>query len=206
MLKNRKISDSGRPLLPVILILCVLMYSCGSAKYVPQGKFLLDKYQIRTESKKINQDELKTYIKQKPNKKILGLKFHLSVYNLSRENKDNWWNRWLRTIGEEPVILDEFQTTKTSGQLELYFKNKGYYNAVVSDTIIYKKKKAKIIYNLDLNEPYLIRNVKYTFEDPDLQMYILPDTASCLLKRNNNFDVDVLSAERERLEKLLKNK
>jgi outer membrane protein assembly factor BamA len=204
--KNRKISFAVRPLLPVILVMSGLIYSCGSTKYVPEGKYLLDKYQVKTESKKVNKDELKTYIKQKPNKKILGLRFHLSVYNLSRENKDNWLNRSLRTIGEEPVILDESLTTKTTGQLELYLKNKGYMNAVVKDTILFKKKRAKIIYNLELYEPYLIRDIKYKFDDQNLEPYILPDTVSCLLKRNNNFDVDVLSAERERLEKLLKNK
>jgi outer membrane protein assembly factor BamA len=206
LVKNRKFGFIKRPWLPVVLFVSGLIYSCGSAKYVPQDKYLLDKYQVKTDSKNVNQDELSTYIKQKPNKKILGLKFHLSVYNLSRENKNNWWNRWLRTIGEEPVILDEFQTAKTADQLRLYLVNKGYYNAVVYDTTIYKTKKAKIIYNLELHEPYLISDVKYKFEDDSLEKYILPDTTSCLLKRNNNFDVDVLSAERERIEKYMKNK
>ena len=204
--KKRKINFAAHQLLLVFIVLSGILGSCGSTKYVPAEKYLLNKYQIKTESKKINQDDLVTYIKQKPNKKILGLKFHLSVYNLSRENKNNWWNRWLRTIGEEPVILDEFQTTKTAGQLKLYLVNKGYYNAVVEDTILFKKKKAKIIYDLKLHEPYLIHDVKYKFEDQGLEKYILPDSSACLLKRNDNFDVDVLSAERERLEKLLKNK
>lgn len=195
-----------RPLIPVVALLLLLLSGCGSTKYVPDGKYLLNKYQIKTESKKVNPEELITYVKQKPNKKILGLKFHLSVYNLSRENKNNWWNRWLRTIGEEPVILDDFQTNKTRGQLELYLKNKGYYNAEVSDTVFYKRKKAKVVYRMELFEPYLIRDVKYKFEDQSLEKYILPDTSFCLLKRGENFDVNVLSAERERLERLLKNR
>jgi outer membrane protein assembly factor BamA len=206
LLKNWKIDDCFKPLIAIFLILTGILSSCGSAKYVPQDKYLLDKYQIKTESKKLNQDDLSSYVKQKPNKKILGLKFHLSVYNLSRQNKDNWWNRWLRTIGEEPVIFDEFQTNKTTGQLKLYLLNKGYYNAIVTDTILFKKKKAKVIYNLEFNEPYLIHDIRYRFEDPNLEHFILSDTLSCLLKRNENFDVDVLSAERDRLEKLLKNK
>jgi outer membrane protein assembly factor BamA len=204
--KNLKFDFIKRPWLPLILFVSALIYSCGSAKYVPQNKYLLDKYQVKTDNKNVNKEELSTYIKQKPNKKILGLKFHLSVYNLSREGKDNWWNRWLRTIGEEPVVLDEFQTTKTAEQLRLYLVNKGYYFASVYDTTIYKNKKAKIIYNLKLHEPYLIGDVKYKFEDDSLEKYILPDTTNCLLKRNNNFDVDVLSAERERIEKFMKSK
>ncbi len=206
LVKNRIIAFVSRPLLPVILVLVGLISSCGSAKYVPKDKYLLDKYTIKTESKKINQEELVTYVKQKPNKKILGLKFHLSVYNVSREKKDNWWNRWLRTIGEEPVVLDEFLTKKTSSQLELYLHNKGYYNGEVKDTTLYKKKKAKIIYSLELHEPYLINIVSYKFEDTTLMRFVLADSANCLLKPKNNFDVDVLSGERERIEKLLKDK
>ncbi|MCB8995196.1 MAG: BamA/TamA family outer membrane protein [Bacteroidales bacterium] len=207
LVENRK---SGlcisRAILPVIFIAVGMLYSCGSTKYVPKDKYLLDKYQIKSGNSKLDEEELATYIKQKPNKKILGLKFHLSVYNLSREDKDNWWNRSLRTIGEEPVILDVYQTEKTASQLNLFLKNKGYYDAVVTDTILYKKKKARVTYNLVLNQPYKISSIQYKFEDENLAQYILPDTLNCLLKRNNNFDVDVLSAERERLEKLLKNR
>jgi hypothetical protein len=206
LVKNRKIGFTVRPLLPMILVLCGIISSCGSTKYVPDNKYLLDKNHIKIESKKINEEDLTTYIKQKSNKKILGLKFHLSVYNLSRENKDNWWNRWLRTIGEEPVILDEFLTAKTANQLHLYLINKGYYNSVVTDTTIFKKKRAKVYYDLELNEPYKIRDIKYRFEDKNLSQYILPDTSFSLLKRKDNFDLDVLSSERERLERLLKNK
>jgi hypothetical protein len=55
--------------LPVIFVIAGLVSSCGSAKYVPNDKYLLDKYSIKTESKEINQEELVTYVKQKPNKK-----------------------------------------------------------------------------------------------------------------------------------------
>ncbi len=206
LVKNRKFFFGIRPLLASLFIASGLFYSCGSTKYVPENKYLLDKYQVKTSSKKINLDELATYIKQKPNKKILGLKFHLSVFNLSRDTKDNWWNKWLRTIGEEPVILDEYQTVKTTGQLQLYLENKGYYNALVTDSIIYKKKRAKIIYTLELNEPYRINSLNYLFDDPNLAQYIISDTANNLLNVHDNFDVDVLSAERVRIEILLKNK
>ena len=203
---NRKSGFLFRPMLPVMIVLSGFIFSCSSTKFVPQDKYLLDKYQIKSEHKSVNKEDLSIYIKQKPNKKILGFKFHLSVYNLSRQNKDNWLNRWLRTIGEEPVILDEYLTSKTAGQLELYLLNKGYYNAEVTDTTIYKNKRAKIVYELKPNEPYIIGDVEYSFEDQNLEKYVFADTISCLLKRGNNFDVDILSQERERIERLLKNK
>jgi len=173
---------------------------------VPENKYLLDSYEIKTDKGKLDKDEIKNYIKQKPNKKIFGFRFHLAIYNLSKKDKEKGVNRWLRSIGEEPVIYDEYARDKTTSQLWLYLRNKGYYNSVVRDTTIFKKQKAKNIYYLTLNEPFRIRSINYKFEDASLESYILPDTTASLIKRGHFFDVDVLSEERERLEILLKNK
>lgn len=175
-------------------------------KHVPENKYLLDSYEIKTDKGKLDKDEIKNYIKQKPNKKIFGFRFHLAIYNLSKKDKEKGVNRWLRSIGEEPVIYDEYARDKTTSQLWLYLRNKGYYNSVVRDTTIFKKQKAKNIYYLTLNEPFRIRSINYKFEDASLESYILPDTTASLIKRGHFFDVDVLSEERERLEILLKNK
>ncbi|MBE0655234.1 MAG: hypothetical protein IH594_15645 [Bacteroidales bacterium] len=74
------------------------MSSCRTVKYVPENEYLLDKYVIKGQKAEIDKDELKNYVRQKPNKKILCLKFHLSLYNLSNLEKDGWWHRSLRTI------------------------------------------------------------------------------------------------------------
>ena len=198
-MRNRILNISG------FLCFLVVISSCSITRHVPENQYLLDKYDIKTENGKINRDEITNYIRQKPNKKILGFKFHLSLYNLSNKDKDNFFNRWLRSIGEEPVIYDEFSRQKTVSQLELYLRNKGYYNSIVQDTTILKNRKARTIYNLTLNEPFKIESIKYMFEDTTLSSYILPDTINSLLTKGQLFDVDVLSDERERLEILLKN-
>ena len=139
--------------------------SCVSTKYVPDGAYLLDNYSLKYKGEKMKKDELKNYIRQKPNKTILGMKFHLGLYNISPKEKENGFiTDWLRTIGESPVIFDEFSTSKTSSQLELYFRNKGYYNSVVVDKVVFKKKKATVIYNIQSNEPYRIRDINYSFD------------------------------------------
>ena len=175
--------------------------SCVSTKYVSDGDYLLDDYSIKYESKKLKKEDLKNYIRQKPNKTILGMKFHLGLYNLSPKEKESGFiTDWLRTIGEAPVIYDEFSTSKTSSQMELYFRNKGYYNSIVKDSVIFKKKKAKVIYKIASNEPYRIRNINYSFEDTSIYKLIINDKANCLFKEGELFDVDVLADERERIE------
>lgn len=165
----------------------------------------MDRYVIKGQKAEIDKDELKNYVRQKPNKKILGLRFHLSLYNLSNLEKDGWWHRSLRTIGEEPVLYDEFLTDKTTGQLELFLRNKGYYYAVVEDSVEFKKRKATVSYTITPNRPYHIRNISYVFEDTALRKFVLKDTANSLLNKGELFDLDVLSSERERIENYLKN-
>ncbi|HYW94797.1 MAG TPA: BamA/TamA family outer membrane protein, partial [Bacteroidales bacterium] len=192
----------------MLVVILLVSYSCRTTKYVPENKYLLEKYELKGEGKKINREELSSYVKQKPNKKIIGLKFHLAVYSLSKKDKDNWWNRMLRTIGEEPVIYDEFQTGKTVDQLELYLRSKGYYNAVVTDSVIYDRKndkKVSVKYYIEKNDPYILRKIRYSFEDTTLRSLVLSDTANSMLHAGEHFDVDILSHERERIEVLLKN-
>ena len=203
-MKQTKINDLIR-FFRYFIILIFLLSSCRATKYVPQNEYLLDKYAIKGHDSNIDKEELKNYIRQKPNKKILGLKFHLGLYNLSNIDKENWWNRFLRTIGEEPVIFDEFLTEKTKGQLELFLRNKGYYNAVVIDSIELKNRKATVTYQITPYNPYHIRNIKYEFEDTLLRKVVLKDTLNSLLSKGKLFDLDVLSAERERIENYLKN-
>lgn len=182
-----------------------MLSSCSTTKYVPEDEYLLDDYSIKIDNGKIKKDELENYIRQKPNKKILGFKFHLGLYNLSNQEKEGWFHRTMRKIGEEPVIYDEFLAEKTASQLKLYLENKGYRNARVEDSVILKNQKAKLIYELTPKRAYRIRDVSYEFEDTTLRDLVLADTVNSVLNENDLFDVDVLSEERERIETLLKN-
>lgn len=190
---------------PYLFIIALLFSSCRTTKYVPQGEKLLDKYTIKGETGQVKKEELENYIRQKPNKKILGFKFYLNLYNLSNNEKTGWWHRSLRTIGEEPVIYDDFMAEKTANQLELFMHNKGYYDATVYDSVVFKKKKANVIYEITAKRPYYINKVHYEVEDPRLDSVVYSDTVNSLLDPGDLFDMDVLSDERERIENYLKN-
>lgn len=190
----------------LIVLLMFSIYSCSTTKYVPENKYLLDKYKVRLNKRKIKDEEFRSYIKPKPNKSILGFKFYLFIYNLSDKDKNNWINRSLRTIGEEPVVYDELQVDKTKNQLELYLRKKGYYDAQVTDTALFHKRKVKVVYEVEENIPYKFGSIKYSFEDSAFAFYILRDTLQSLIKRGNIFDEDVISSERDRIELLLRNR
>lgn len=189
-----------------VLFLIAILQSCNVTKYLEEDEFLLDTYRIDADSKVVSKEEFKNYIKQKPNKRVIGWKFYLSLYNLSNEEKDNGFHRWLRRIGEPPVAYSPDLTDYTAQQLELLLYNKGYFNAEVTDTTIYKKKKAKVHYSIESKEPYTIHNIDYFFEDGSLGKYVMNDSIPSLLNVGDRFDVDVMQQERVRIESILRNR
>lgn len=180
------------------------MISCNATKYVPADEYLMKDYKIEAGDGEFDKKALNKYIKQKPNKKVLGWRFYLSLYNLSNPEKEKWPHGWLRRIGEPPAVYDEDLMEKSSEQLKLYMNNKGFYNSVVTDSTIYNKRKAKVIYNVSPNLPYTIRDISYFFQDDTLSSLVLPDTGSNRFRSGELFDVDVLLEEMGRIEKVLR--
>ncbi|WP_430810521.1 MULTISPECIES: BamA/TamA family outer membrane protein [unclassified Carboxylicivirga] len=194
-------------LLVVGLIMMMGIWGCRSTKYVPEGKYLLNKVEVDNQAKDLTKEELKYYIRQKENVKILGFwRFHLGLYNLSGRNGTSGFSRWLRRIGEEPVLYDELLKEKSNEQLTLFLHNKGYYNAQVSDTVLFlKNKKAKVRYTIEAGERYSINQLSYRVDDDSLRKYIYRDTTKALLKPGSPFDADLHDQERARITKMLRN-
>lgn len=190
----------------IFLIGVLFLPSCSSTRFVPEGKYLLNRISIKVDDNKIKREELKTHIKQKENLRILGIfKFHLWVYNLSSAKKEN---DWLKRIGEAPVLYDEFQASRSRSQLLIFLKNKGYYKAEVIDSVMLgnNKKKLNFVYDIKARQPYQINKYFYAIKDQNLRTVLLNDSVNRLIKTNDVFDLDVLNAERKRLSQLLKDR
>ena len=199
--------------------------SCSTTKYVGENEYLLSKASIKIDNKNISTSGLNSNIKQKPNVKILGFwKFHLGLYNLSGKNKDKGINKWLSRIGEEPVIYEDYQTNRSKLQLGIYLRKRGYYNAIIEDTVIFRRKKAKVKFMITAGEPYRYRNIydkksdlprnfmshyqsaKEISDSSLIRQYLVADSVNRNIKVGKNVDADVLGTERDRIAKLMKNK
>jgi len=188
----------------LLIIVVVSISSCRTTKYVGEGEYMLNSNTVKGDLKHVDKEEVTSYVKQTPNKKILFSRFHLGLYNLSRKDKEKGISGWLKTIGEAPVIYDPFLKDKTTNQFELYLKSKGFYNARITDTVIFKKKKADVVYQIEPGRPYRIGKVDYEFEDPGLKKFVFQDTLNSLVKPGELLDVDNLDSERSRIELMLK--
>jgi len=199
---NKNIFFPGSFLLTVLLLLVVT--SCNPLKYVPEGDTLLDDTKVIVSKDEIKKSDLMPYVRQKPNKKIFGAKFHLGLYNMSNLEKEKWPHSWLREIGEEPVIFDPYATAKSREQLESYIASRGYFDSEVMETIETANRKSKVYYNVDLKEPYTIRNLSYDIADTTIRKLCYRDSVNCLIERGKPYDVNVLQNERNRFSRFIK--
>jgi len=174
---------------------------------VPEGQFLLDNMAIKTKNLNLDKDEMLAIVKQKPNRKILGLiRFHLGVYNFAHKDTSKRFRRWLEnTVGEPPLLLDTMLTKRSSAQLQLYLNKNGYFKAQVKDTTIYRNKKATVNYKIVAGKPYLINKITYDIYDTLLKPIILGDTALSIVKSGQIYTEGNLQAERQRITNNLRN-
>ena len=105
-----------------------------------------------------------------------------------------------RKIGEAPVIFDKNDAFKTKKQIEIFFRNKGYYSVRVEDqTIKHENKKVSVLYNISPGKPILINNIEYSIQDPFINNTVLSDTSAALIKKGSRLDVELLQNERARI-------
>lgn len=178
--------------------------SCNPTKYVPEGQTLLNENHIFINKETVKKSDLLPYIKQKPNEKIFGTRFYLGLYNMSNINKVKWPHKWLRDIGEEPVIFDNYSTLKSVEQIKSYVASKGYFDGKVTDTVETDKRKSDVYYNIDLLQPYTIRKLNFEIADTSIQKLFYFDSLNCIIIRGAPYSVDILQAERSRFERFVR--
>ena len=168
----------------VWLLVAVTLLSCNQTKYVPADEYLLNRAKVEYSNKKdIPEDEVQSYLRQTPNNRVFGLwKMGLGIYNWSGLDTAKWLNEKLRKIGEEPVIYDDQLTSVSAQQLQLFFRNKGYFNAVVETKV--KKapnKKVDVRYVVKENKPYYLNNYSVNIRNRELSA-IATDTARSVIR------------------------
>jgi outer membrane protein assembly factor BamA len=197
-------------------------HGCDVTKPIPKGEYLLIRnnfkiypvpdsknksakpgilQKIKPVKSSVSKDELSGYLQQEPNSKLFGLfRSNIAFYNLGNKGKETKFKKWMRTkLGSAPVLLDTGLITTAKKQMRLYLANKGYFHAMVHDSIVLKKKKAKVIYFVRPNIPYILRDIHYSIADTQLAAFVYRDTSHMLLHRRHNFDTYLIDGERTRM-------
>ena len=102
----------------ILLYLALSLASCSATKFVPDGSYLLDEVKIHTDNKEIKPSDMRLYVRQNPNSKWFStIKTQLYVYNWSGRDSTKWFNRFLRKIGDAPVIYNESDAIRSQEEI-----------------------------------------------------------------------------------------
>ena len=202
-------------MLRFVMVLCAVILlgsSCSVTRNIPKGEYLLSRVRVESDKEaprreRIPKEELEKFIRQTPNRRLLGVNFYVWLYEQADSTKHNGWNNWKRKVGEEPVLLDMNYTRRSAANLKIFMDSKGFFRSSSSfevDTTS-RRKRAKLTYRVRQREPYHIDRIDYEFRDRALEPLILADTVNTLLRPGQIFDITQLDAERERVTSYLKN-
>lgn len=153
-------------LAPIVLAIA----GCSTTRVIPQGESRLAHNDIKIQnSKDFESSSIEPYIKQKPNTYFLfGWNPFMNIYNWSN-GKDTGWDRFVKKIGDKPVIFDEELVSTSVSNIENHLRYQGYYNSKVTDSINTKNKKTTVQYNITIGKQYTIDSTEYIIEDKELE-------------------------------------
>ncbi len=175
-------------------------YSGASIRFDTKGK--------RIGRKKTLEKELLTFIAIKPNTKILGMRPGVWFYSIAGDPKGKKGiKNFIKTkLGQPPVLLKDASPNRTAVVMSGYLYNEGYFQSTVTSSVVTKKTTSRIFYDVDLTEPYRLRNIQYPKPKDSIYASILRKLASqSLLKPDQRYNLGLMQAEQERIEEDLEN-
>lgn len=194
-----------------VLLVGMAMWSCSPTRHVPMHKYLLDdvKITIDDSTKTLNRQEMMTYVRQRPNNRMLHMaRLRLGLYNMSGNDSTKWWNKWVRKLGEAPVIYSRESMESDSTQLLRAMQNAGYLGASVSvdSTFDKRRRKIKLNYGLHPGTPHVVDTVIYEFPNDTLRQLVMRDSARFVMHRGSRLDRNELESQREWITDRLRNR
>ncbi|HZE85038.1 MAG TPA: hypothetical protein VE035_12065, partial [Puia sp.] len=203
-----------------IYFLCFVFLgvACNESKYLGAGQNLYagNKVGIQSSAKITNKQskqlrgELTDLLRPRLNGKILGIRFKLWIYNIAgNPKKSKGLKHWLKyKVGEPPVLVTPGLLGKNRDVLQNHLENKGFFrDTVIQSGTVKKKNLLTAVYTAQIGPRYTIRNVIYpadTNEGIDRQIDTLKRRS--LLHTGDAYDLDIIKAERARIDARLHNR
>ncbi len=201
----------------LLIALCVIVLApgCSNIKYLPEGELLytggdvkVRDSVIKRKERKVLEKEMEGLLRPRPNSKILGLRVKLYAYNIAgKPEKDRGLKHWLRNkFGEPPVLFSQVDLEYNSDVLQNFAENRGYFKARTQADSTRRGRRASAEYTVRPGVQYKIREVFFPDDSTDVGRAIARTRRRTALKPGEPYDLDVIKAERERIDSRLKNR
>lgn len=185
----------------------MLLSGCANTRFLEDGQVLFKKNKVvfidEQPDKKPKElsSELEDISQLQPNKKFFGItKLRLWFHNVASQRKETKFRSWMKyKVGEPPVLYDSLYAQRSISLMENYLENNGYFYASVDYASVIKKKKATLVYLVDLGERYYINNVVFPKGQNPVSLIARQHMQESKIKPCTPFSVADLKAERERI-------
>lgn len=176
--------------------------SCSNTKFVPAGDALYTgaKVEVQGENlpvrqKKVLTTDLRGLTRPRPNSKILGARVKLWANHIPFLRKK---------FAEPPVLLSSVNLEYNVSVLKNHLENTGYFRADVTADTTVKRRKATATYKATTGPQYKVKEVVFENDSSILQKAINESIPESLLKPGIPFNLEVILAERRRIDGYLK--
>jgi hypothetical protein len=196
-----------------LIILCLLMAACSGTKHLPKGEKLYAGADVNIESgeklsrkqKRFTRKTAESALFPKPNSRILGMRFKLWRYMAAGDNPKSKFRKWMKRTGEAPVLISHVKPMVTASVIDAKLYNIGIFKSNTEYNIKEKKHTAKIYYTSHVHKPFIVEELNYAVADTGMSRIILSEKKKSLIKPGEDYNLDKLKNERNRIDALLKN-
>ena len=205
---------SGRVFIWVLFVFAYLAVSgCSATRSLGDDEVLYKGSDVKITDKKLFEKpglkkEIEKQVQPQPNSRFLGLiNLKLWFYNLAGESvPDKGFRHWIKTsLGQEPVIYHEYFVEQSVNNIRDYLYSKGYFDAIAKSTTDISGRKAEVFYSVKTGDRYILDSIIFPDIKDTLSKYINIAEYKTLLQKGKPYDLDVLKAERIRINDYLKN-
>lgn len=200
----------------VVTLLCLLgmLNACSATRKLPPNESLytgarvnIDDKDIKAKKVKELENELEDILRPKPNTNILGIRYKLFFYNLiDTVRKEKGIGHFIKNkLGEPPVLFSDVSTDANTEILCNRMQNRGYFKSRCKADIKEKERKVSVLYTVVPGYQYTIDSVEFLIDSMDvLGREVMKTKEATFLAKGDPFDLDVIKAERERIDLRLK--
>jgi len=194
----------------IFICCCFLLASCSGTKNLPEGQVLYTGSSVKIlgegniKTKAINSEASEAFAPRR-NKKFLGMRPKLAIYNSVKNTKGKKFKMWLKyKVGEAPVLIKDVKPAEVAKVIDAKLFNMGIFNGSTSYEIKTKKRTAAVVYILHVHEQFRISSFRFDSVPDELHHDIKKSLDKTFIRTDQFYDLAVLKAERSRIDSYLK--
>ncbi|MBU1370504.1 MAG: hypothetical protein KJ754_11670, partial [Bacteroidetes bacterium] len=197
----------------IFIFASLLFAACSGIRRLPPGEKLYTGVDIELEHNEKLEKKKSRFIEKvaensirpKPTKSFLGMRPRVWLYLITNDKPNTWVGKQLRKLGKAPIYLSTIKPGITAGIIDAHLFNIGIFNGITAYELVEKEHTAKIIYTSHIHKPYTFGELTYAIADDSLKKLILSENEESLIEPGNDYNLEILRSESDRIDALMKN-